>query len=171
MDNDTDKQRLSLKTDTQIMRASDAVTARMHRHLADHGLTVIQFGVLEALYHLGSMCQRDIGDKILKTSGNMTTVIDSLEKRNLVIRQRDTNDRHYFQVELTPDGRDLIRTVFSKHATIAQSVFSVLEQIARFSFRHYLRSWERLIQPDTILVGLEGETHELQRNSRKTSFH
>ncbi|WP_319287634.1 hypothetical protein [Desulfosarcina sp.] len=51
----TDQQRTILKTYTQMMRASDAVTAQMHRHLLDTGLTLSPFGVLEVLYHKGPL--------------------------------------------------------------------------------------------------------------------
>lgn len=124
----SEHQRLILKTYTHLMRAANSITARMHGHLADRALTVSQFGVLEALYHLGPLCQRDIGRKILKTSGNMTTVIDNLEKRNLVIRERDPRDRRYFSVTLTREGFDLIDAIFPGHAVIAQDVFSVLNR-------------------------------------------
>ena len=122
----TDRQRAVLKAYTQMMRATEAVTARMHRHLADHGLTGSQFGVLEALYHLGPLCQRDIGQKILKTSGNLTTVIDNLEKKALVIREKDLSDRRRISVSLTSAGFDLIDAVFPTHAEIAEQVFVVM---------------------------------------------
>lgn len=122
----TDRQRAVLKAYTQMMRATDAVTSRMHRHLADHGLTTSQFGALEALYHKGPLCQREIGLKILKTSGNMTTVIDNLEKRELVVRVKDLADRRRISVELTPAGFDLIDTVFPIHAEIAEQAFAVM---------------------------------------------
>lgn len=122
----TDHQRTILKTYTQMMRATDAVTTKMHRHLASHGLTVSQFGVLEALYHKGPLCQRDIGWKILKTSGNMTTVIDNLEKRALVAREKDLDDRRRISVKLTENGFDLINTLFPIHAEIAEKAFAVL---------------------------------------------
>jgi len=122
----TDRQRAVLKAYTQMMRATDAVTTRMHRHLAESGLTNSQFGVLEVLYHKGPLCQRDIGRKILKTSGNMTTVIDNLEKRKLVIREPDPADRRRVAVNLTPAGFDLIDAIFPNHAAIAEQVFEVM---------------------------------------------
>lgn len=116
-----------MKVYVKLMRATDSVTARLHRHLKDERLTASQFGVLEALYHLGPMCQQELGRKILKTGGNMTMVIDNLEKRGLVVRKRDTDDRRYFQVALTPGGKRLTAEVFRRHARIAQDIFSVLE--------------------------------------------
>lgn len=120
-------QRLTLKTYVKLMRASSSVSARMHRHLRNDGLTVSQFGVLEALYHLGPLCQREIGNKILKTGGNMTLVIDNLEKRGLVERVQDTQDRRYLKIHLTPQGQDLIKRVFLRHAGIAENVFAALD--------------------------------------------
>jgi len=122
----TDHQRSILKTYTQMMRATDAVTTKMHCHLADHGLTISQFGVLEVLYHRGPLCQREIGRKILKTSGNMTTVIDNLEKRGLAVREKDLDDRRRISVRLTEMGFDLINSIFPIHAEIAAEVFAVM---------------------------------------------
>jgi len=120
----TKNQQLVLNTYTKMMRATNAITMRMHAHLADHRLTLSQFGVLEALYHLGPLCQRDIGYKILKTSGNITLVIDNLEKRNLVKRTKDENDRRYMTVKLTKKGKKLICKIFPHHARTAEQVFS-----------------------------------------------
>ena len=120
----TKNQRIVMNTYTKMMRASNSVTMGMHKHLADHRLTVSQFDVLEALYHLGPLCQRDIGNKILKTSGNITLVIDNLEKRNLVKREKDKNDRRYMTVNLTKKGKKLISKLFPLHARIAEQVFS-----------------------------------------------
>ena len=49
----TQTEQQALKLYTQLMRAANAVTEKMHGHLADNRLTLSQFGVLEALYHLG----------------------------------------------------------------------------------------------------------------------
>jgi MarR family 2-MHQ and catechol resistance regulon transcriptional repressor len=95
------------------MRAAESVTSRVHRVLSTPKLTISQFGVLEALYHKGPLCQRDIGSKILKSSGNITLVIDNLEKLNLVSRVRDEKDRRYFTINLTEPGTDLITKVFA----------------------------------------------------------
>jgi len=121
-------QQRALKTYVKLIRASSSVTARMHRHLRNDGLTGSQFGVLEALHHLGPLCQREIGNKILKTGGNMTLVIDNLEKRGLVERVQDTQDRRYLKIHLTPQGQDLISRVFLRHAGIAENVFAALDR-------------------------------------------
>jgi len=104
---------LSLNTYTKLMRAAESVTVRVNRHMSAADLTISQFGVLEALYHKGPLCQRDLAAKILKSTGNITMVIDNLEKRHLVRRERDSEDRRYLTVYLTDEGTALIAEVFT----------------------------------------------------------
>ena len=102
----------ALNTYTKLMRAAESVTNRVSSSMSAADLTVSQFGVLEALHHKGPLCQRDIAAKILKSSGNITMVIDNLEKRGLVRRERDSQDRRYLTVYLTDKGTALIAKAF-----------------------------------------------------------
>lgn len=110
----------------KLLRATETVAANSHRNLASAGLTPSQFGVLEALFHLGPLCQRDLGRKILKSSGNITTVIDNLEKRGLVERRRGGEDRRYVAVHLTETGRGLIEELFPGQVAAICAEFAVL---------------------------------------------
>lgn len=122
----TKQQSASLDAYIKLMRAADSATARIHRHLAPAKLTVSQFGVLDALYHLGPLCQRELGQKILKSSGNMTMVIDNLEKRGLVLRKRSLQDRRLLHVHLTPRGRKLMEGFFPRHVARVVEEMSAL---------------------------------------------
>jgi MarR family 2-MHQ and catechol resistance regulon transcriptional repressor len=102
-----------LNSYTKLMRAAESVTSRLARIMAADDLTISQFGVLEALHHKGPLCQRDIAAKILKSTGNMTMVIDNLEKRGLVRRERQSEDRRYFTIQLTEKGEELIIKTFA----------------------------------------------------------
>ena len=108
----------ALRTYVKLMRAAESVTARTHRHLSSTGLTISQFAVLEALYQLGPLSQREIGKKILRSSGNITMVIDNLEKSELVRRKRSEADRRFFIVHLTDRGYHLINKIFPPHAAV-----------------------------------------------------
>jgi MarR family 2-MHQ and catechol resistance regulon transcriptional repressor len=118
---------LALNAFVKLMRASDSITARTHRHLGNYHLTISQFGVLEALLHLGTMPQKDIGDKLLKSSGNITTVINNLAKQKLVVRQKDPSDRRFCRVRLTERGRQLIEAVFPIHAAVITEEMGYLD--------------------------------------------
>ena len=99
----------------KLIRAANSVSARVEARLSDIELTVSQFGVLEALYHLGPLFQKDLGRKILKSGGNITMVVDNLEKRGLVVRTRDEKDRRHISVAITPKGQTVIRSFFPGH--------------------------------------------------------
>ena len=105
---------LALNTFIKLTRATNSLQARLARRGTHPTLSVSQFGVLETLYHLGSMCQNELATKLLKSGGTITLVIDNLEKRGLVQRQRDVKDRRMLVVSLTDTGHELIAAVFPR---------------------------------------------------------
>ena len=122
----TEQEQRALNAFIKLLRAAESVSSFLQDGRLRAGLSISQFGVLEALYHLGPLCQKELGRKILKSSGNITTVIDNLEKRQLVERRRLESDRRYFVVHLTEEGRDLIADVFPAHVQRIVERFSVL---------------------------------------------
>lgn len=123
-----EKEVLALSTYVKLMRAVESITARIHKHLASAGLTLSQFAVLEALYHLGPLFQREIGQKLLRSSGNITMVVDNLEKRGYVRRERKKEDRRFMMVRLTDGGFELISKVFPPYAAVIAREMNVLSE-------------------------------------------
>lgn len=119
-------ERAALDAYIKVWRAAHAMEAQANRHLAAHGLTISQFGVLEALHHLGPLSQRHLADKILRSSGNLTMVIDNLERDGLVQRARDPKDRRVMTVSLTGAGQSLIDVLMPRHVQNVVGVFSAL---------------------------------------------
>jgi MarR family 2-MHQ and catechol resistance regulon transcriptional repressor len=109
-----------------LMRATEAVTARVHRPLKNHALTLGQFAVLEALHHCGPLRTSEIAKKDLRSCGNMTTVLDNLERDGLVWRERRVEDRRCVHVYLTAEGQRLIDAVFPAHAVRLAEEFAPL---------------------------------------------
>jgi MarR family transcriptional regulator, 2-MHQ and catechol-resistance regulon repressor len=115
----------------KLTRASETLAAALGRSLAREGLTTGQLGVLEALLHVGAMNERELGRKLLRSGGNVTTVLDNLERRGQIQRARSTEDRRCVTVRLTPKGRRFISGVFPGHAAriaAAMNVLSAAEQ-------------------------------------------
>ena len=110
------------------MWAAETVTARVSRIITSAHLTVSQFGVLEVLYHKGALCQRDIASKILKSTGNITMVMDNLEKRGLVRRERTAEDRRYFTIHLTEAGQSVIAEVFPRVMSAIIGEMKILDE-------------------------------------------
>jgi MarR family 2-MHQ and catechol resistance regulon transcriptional repressor len=107
----------SLKLWVVLSRAFDAVQAHAMADVARHGLTITEFGVMEALYHKGPLMLGEVQRKILVTSGGVTYLIDRLAAKGLVERRRCEKDRRAYYAALTPDGEALIREIFPRHAT------------------------------------------------------
>lgn len=63
----------------KLLRSSQTVSERVGAHQAVAGLNDSQFGALEALYHLGCLPQKTIGDKLLISKSNVVAIVDSLE--------------------------------------------------------------------------------------------
>jgi len=112
----------------KLMRSTESLNNRLNRHLAEADLTVSQFGVLEVLHHLGPLNQRSIGEKLLKSGGNITMVIDNLERCGHVKRQKDPNDRRAVLIHLTDSGEKFIEEFFPKHLERIKEEFSVLSE-------------------------------------------
>ena len=131
----SDDEVAALNAFIKIMRASDSLNSRLYSIVSESGLTISQFGTLEALWHLGPMCQSELGKKLLKSGGNITMVIDNLEKRGLVKRERSKTDRRFISVHLTDEGEKLISDVFPKHVKNIVNEFSVLspDELQHFS--------------------------------------
>ena len=120
------KERNALNAFISLNRAVETVRMNINKNFQHNGLTESQFGVLEALLHLGPLCQKDIAEKLLVSSGNITMVIDNLEKRKLVKRNRSENDRRYIHIELTKSGKNLIQSIFPDHVDSIVKEFSIL---------------------------------------------
>lgn len=108
----------------KLNRATRTVLASVETRVAAAGLTLTQLGVLEAILHKGPLHQRELGRKVLTSAGNMTDVIDKLERRGLVLRCR--RDGRSVLVDLTEAGRALIEGLFPSHASDIASAFACL---------------------------------------------
>src|SRR4029077_9893587 len=106
----------ALNAYVNLIRASDSVAARMSQQIEQSGLTMGQFGVLEALLHLGPMCQNMLAEKLLRSGGNVTLVIDNLEKHGWVRRERQKDDRRLVKIYLCLKGERLIARAIPEHA-------------------------------------------------------
>src|SRR5258705_12750251 len=113
----------ALDTYIKLTRATSSVGVRLSRRLAAAELTPTQLGVLEALLHLGALGQRVLGDKLLMSGGNITTVVDNLERRRLVRRERRGDDRRHVTGHLTSEGRRRIPRGFPGHLAATAEPF------------------------------------------------
>ncbi|MBT8337770.1 MAG: MarR family transcriptional regulator [Gemmatimonadetes bacterium] len=105
-----------------------STTARAVAHkVGEYGLTTAQFGILEALHHLGPLPLGELAEKLLVTGGNVTYVMDRLEALGFVVRKRSDADRRVVTAVLTPEGRALVAAVFPGHASFVRDLMASLD--------------------------------------------
>jgi MarR family 2-MHQ and catechol resistance regulon transcriptional repressor len=110
----------------KLQRAAETVLAHTSAHLLRYDLTISQFAVLEALYHLGPLSQRLLAAKLLKSTGNISTVLKILEQRGLITRERLIDDNRTMSVSLTPEGQSLLLSFLPQHVAGIVDEMSIL---------------------------------------------
>lgn len=109
-----------------LWKAAKAIEKVDRASIAETGLGLTDFAILEALLHKGPLTIKAIGEKVLLTSGSMTAAINRLKKNGLVRRVQDATDGRCFHVHLTEDGRKVIEQAYGLHRRNLEKVVEVL---------------------------------------------
>ena len=160
----TEAQIRALSAFINLVRATDSITDRSAKLIDDSGLTHGQFAVMEALYHLGPMCQHVLAQKLLRSGGNVTLVIDNLERAGMVKRVRNPEDRREVAVHLTAKGRKLITRVFPEHARVIEKMMSGLTA----EEQNELRRIAAKLGKSAAAICVERMKKEIANDSRET---
>ena len=107
--------------------------------VAEYDLTAPQFGVLEALYHVGPLSLGELAEKLLVTGGNVTYVMDRLEAQDLVVRERSGDDRRVVRAHLTKKGRATIESVFPGHVEFVRGLVNGISPEDQDALRDLLK--------------------------------
>jgi MarR family transcriptional regulator, 2-MHQ and catechol-resistance regulon repressor len=116
----------ALKLFVVLSRAHAAVGAHAAADVTRHKITLMEFGILEALHHKGPLLLGELQRKILVTSGGVTYLVDRLCEKGLVERRRCDRDRRAYYAGLTPAGEALIAEIFPAHAAALERAMSGL---------------------------------------------
>jgi len=135
----TPAQTVALRLWIALARCYGTVHKAVAHKVDEYELTTAQFGVLEVLHHLGPVTLGDLADKLLVTGGNVTYVMDRLQKDGLVTRRRCSEDRRVIWAQLTDEGKSLIEEVFPRHAAYIEELVTVLDAEERTELRRLLK--------------------------------
>jgi MarR family 2-MHQ and catechol resistance regulon transcriptional repressor len=111
-----------------LWKAYRAMLAKADESKKHVGLCDSDFRVLEALLHKGPLPVNVIGDKVELTTGSISTAVDRMEAKWLVVRKNHPEDRRIRLVELTPKGRRLIEKAYAQHTIDMEKAMSVLSR-------------------------------------------
>ncbi|WP_105125551.1 MarR family winged helix-turn-helix transcriptional regulator [Streptococcus suis] len=124
-------------------RAANTITKSELETIKKYGLTVCQFGVMEALYNKGNLRIQDLIDKLLSTSGNMTVVIKNMIRDGYVYKTSDISDRRASLIALTDKGRQTIEAILPEHYDHVGHIFSVLSPEEQEQLANILKKFKK----------------------------
>jgi DNA-binding MarR family transcriptional regulator len=94
-----------------LQKTADSLGLEAEQLLKPHGLTGTQYNVLRILRGAepeGLACS-GIGDRMISHDPDMTRLLDRMEKRGLISRARQTDDRRVVKTRITPAGLGLLK--------------------------------------------------------------
>jgi len=108
-------------------KISSAINKTFLRAFANEGIEISteQWSVLACLWKKDKVTQQELCDLTSKDKPSMTRLIDKLEKRNLVTRVSDHNDRRTNLIHLTDAGN-----------TLKQKATEIVQQVATRTLDH-----------------------------------
>lgn len=89
-----------------------------------YGLTHAQFDIIATLGNTPGMSYKELGERTLITKGTLTGVIERLEQKGIVRRERSSDDKRSFHVCLTEAGDAVFREVFPKVIAHGKQLFA-----------------------------------------------
>lgn len=117
---------LSMQTWVQLFRAYTKIRAKETQYIQGFNLTMIQFQVLEVLYHRGDLNIGAITKLTISTPGNITVVVRNLKRDNLIDSIPCSKDKRASILSITQKGKDVIEQLFPNHAKNLEEYFSAL---------------------------------------------
>lgn len=96
-----------------LQKTADSLGLEAEQLLKPHGLTGTQYNVLRILRGAepdGLACS-GIGDRMISHDPDMTRLLDRMEKRGLITRARQTNDRRVVKARITSAGLALLKSL------------------------------------------------------------
>lgn len=122
-----------------LWKAAKAVEKVDRESIADTGLHLSDFTIMEALLHKGPLPINTVGEKVLLSSGSMTAAVNRLQKKGYVTRVQNPADARCYYVHLTKSGKKIITTAYDRHARNLEKVADALTPAERIELARMLK--------------------------------
>jgi DNA-binding MarR family transcriptional regulator len=111
-----------------VVRAAGGLMRDVEVLLNGHELTAAQYNVLRILRGTGEdgACGREIASRLITAEPDITRLLDRMEKRGLISRQRDAKDRRFVTTRITPAGLEILATLDEPVAELHRRQFGSL---------------------------------------------
>lgn len=94
-----------------VLKAADHLGQQAEQMLKSHGLTGTQYNVLRILRGAGpeGLPCKSVGDRMISHDPDMTRLLDRMEKRGLITRERQKDDRRVVKTRVTQQGLEILK--------------------------------------------------------------
>ena len=107
--------------------------------LSKEKLTVPQLDIISCLDRSKGLPLSELAERLLVTGGNITGIIDRLERDGYVYRERDKKDRRIVRALLTEKGFDLYKSFLPRYKEVMRKINSVLTTEERQQLQRLLK--------------------------------
>lgn len=91
-------------------------------------LNVQEFRVVEFLGNEGPRMMREVAEYLTVAVNSVTSIVDNLENKGLVLRQRSEEDRRVIRVELTIPGREIYKSLVEANLGLFRSMLGAFTE-------------------------------------------
>ncbi len=142
------KRRRALDAYGRLQRSAGLAAARVEAAVHPFGLSASQFGVLDTIAARGAVHQQELAEALGRSKAQMTAIIDALESRELVRRERHATDRRFITVYLTDAGSVLLGSATPVRTAAIVELMSELTGEQRARLARLCRRLLRTLDPD-----------------------
>jgi DNA-binding MarR family transcriptional regulator len=122
----------------KLMHGAELYTKELNKK---YSITSAQLNCLLAIYENGPLPPSQIARRMLVNSSTVTGVIDRLELKGLVERQRNSADRRIIYIRLTPNGKEMAKVA---PPPIQQRVIDGLQRMPAYELDQIILSLAKL---------------------------
>ncbi|HEY0930105.1 MAG TPA: MarR family transcriptional regulator [Gemmatimonas sp.] len=144
------KRRRALEAYGTLQRAASMAATRVEDAVHPFGLSASQYGVLDTLQQRGPVHQQELAEALGRSKAQMTAIIDALESRGLVRRERHAVDRRFISVYLTDAGRKMLADAAPARTDAIVSLMRELSGEQRARLTRLCRRLLRVLDPSEV---------------------
>ena len=115
-----------LKSMIILFKAHNALIEYIKKDIENTGFDLNEFAVFEVIYHKEKLTVNEIKEKVLVANSSLTYILDKLEKKDLIKREKSTEDQRISLVSLTNKGINKATAIFPNHYNNLKSIFNNL---------------------------------------------
>ena len=124
--------------------AQHKVFLEMKKELEQYDLTPIQYGVLKCIWQLDLHNPKEIAEYLSIENSTISGILDRMEKKDLIVRNIDPDDRRFIRIDLTETGKKLEKPVNKTVDDVNKDVLSIFTEKETGELREMLRKLMQL---------------------------